>query len=239
MMMMYFSTLLSMLFLLSPSPESKTRTTITVTPQRIRSGDSALLTWSTPGTDSIYISHVGVVPPTGSIAISPKESTTYILVTPSPNGKPSRSSVTLVIIGARDGGEFPGHDERFYYPLAARSPRTALPRLLDRMLTVLQESYRLSVDEYSTTRRAQHVFLTTRGERPDLVDASDRTMGARRISYRITVSTAPEASGTFQYTIETLVQMRKKLVRTWRNEDNPTISTQESMKLRDRINATR
>ncbi|MBN2517165.1 MAG: hypothetical protein JXC33_14170, partial [Deltaproteobacteria bacterium] len=74
--------------------------TFSAEPSSIKLGESSVLTWNTTGADSVTIDqNIGRVSLSGSITVSPIETTTYILTTSGPGGDAS-ASVTIEVAPA-------------------------------------------------------------------------------------------------------------------------------------------
>ncbi|MBM3863398.1 MAG: sulfatase [Verrucomicrobia bacterium] len=71
--------------------------TLSATPERILPGQSSLLSWSVSLADSVVIDNgIGPVDATGSLAVSPAESTAYRLTATGPGGSTSTTAVVVV-----------------------------------------------------------------------------------------------------------------------------------------------
>ncbi len=71
---------------------------IGASPESIRSGESATLTWSATHADSVVIEpNVGVVAPVGSAIVAPVETTVYTITATGPGGTRT-ASVTIAVI---------------------------------------------------------------------------------------------------------------------------------------------
>lgn len=219
-------------------PHPRQRITLSVRPSVIQVGDSATLTWSATGFDSIYISHIGLVPAVGSRVVAPKETMRFTALAEGRRGLMIRS-VKLSVVGTRGGGEFPAYDARFFYPLSAQAVGRPLDRLADHVLHVFQEVYDTAADDFLLRRQDQHVFITVRRDRPDLLDPRDRSIGGRRIAYRVVINTTEYAPRSYNYRIETLLEYRRRAERKWRVEDNPAVAIREAQRLREWINSAK
>jgi peptidoglycan-associated lipoprotein len=79
----------------APAPKpAPTIRSFTVEPGSITAGQSATLAWAVENADSVDISNVGPVQPTGNRSVSPTSTTTYRLTATGPGGSAERS-VTL------------------------------------------------------------------------------------------------------------------------------------------------
>ncbi|MFA5844859.1 MAG: PKD domain-containing protein [Coriobacteriia bacterium] len=69
---------------------------ISISPERILAGGSALLSWSAVDASELTLSGVGPVPPTGSMLVSPGEDATYTLLARNETGEASASCALSV-----------------------------------------------------------------------------------------------------------------------------------------------
>ncbi len=75
---------------------------LTASPQAIRPGESAMLSWTTTGADSVVLDNgIGAVEVNGSLAVSPSTVTTYTLMATGPGGSRSASATVLVSSGRK------------------------------------------------------------------------------------------------------------------------------------------
>ena len=71
-----------------------------VNPPEINSGDSAVITWSVTGATSVTMDpHVGVMPSSGSIEVTPTETTVYTIHAINQSGTVD-DSLTIAVTGA-------------------------------------------------------------------------------------------------------------------------------------------
>jgi hypothetical protein len=90
--------ILCLLLSCGSGPSPSLSVTASASPSEIRSGDSALLTWSSTGADRVEVSGVdGAHSSTGSVVVSPRETTTYLVTAFSASASVS-SSVTVTVI---------------------------------------------------------------------------------------------------------------------------------------------
>jgi phospholipase C len=76
-------------------------TAFAASPANIQVGQSSTLTWATTGATSVTISGVtGTLPTSGSVQVSPAESTSYTLVATSASGSTNKSTFVTVSTGA-------------------------------------------------------------------------------------------------------------------------------------------
>ncbi|GAB7078898.1 hypothetical protein JCM14635_05710 [Megalodesulfovibrio paquesii] len=81
-----------------PAPEA----TLTVSPQELRHGEQATLTWSSTHADSVAIEPgIGAVATSGSLEISPSASTTYTLTATGPGGTATVQAAVAVRSGVQ------------------------------------------------------------------------------------------------------------------------------------------
>jgi hypothetical protein len=208
------------------------RVTLAATPAAMFAGDSTILSWEVSGASSIFISHLGVVGSSGRSAVRPSETVTYTVVAEGLGGI-TRRSVTVIVTGARGGEAFPdpsNYQNRYSYRVAVR----ALPLLLDRVHSALQNRLHYSVRE-AQERDSTFVFHTALLVQPDLLTSGDHRIAARRLSFRVTVPRRVAGSGPFEYTIETLIEYRRRLEELWRFETDALMHESQARRLADLI----
>lgn len=212
------------------------KVTIDVSPRTSQVGDSITVSWRASGADSIYISHIGYVPAVGTRRVVPRESTTFYALAEH-DGRAVIASAKATVGGSRGGSEFPGRDEPFGNPLKVTCRARSLRGLLKGVTVTLQDGYSMSLDEYPASRNSEYVIITTRREWPGLLVPPDPNIRARRLAFRIRALTTPTPEREYVFVIETLIERNKKLVRGWKQENNPVIAMREALRLRDRIGA--
>ena len=79
----------------------KPTASITASPAAINSGETATLNWSSSGATSCTISDIGPVEPSGTLVVSPVETTTYTLTATGPGGESDNASVTVTLLPPR------------------------------------------------------------------------------------------------------------------------------------------
>lgn len=93
-----------------------------IEPQKIRPGESALLTWMARNADRVLIDHnIGVVDVEGKIKFFPEETTTYEVIAEGPGGRTAAKVTVEVVRGDLNRGELREEElrdrpleERFY-----------------------------------------------------------------------------------------------------------------------------
>jgi peptidoglycan-associated lipoprotein len=78
-----------------PPPQPKA--TLSVSPDSVQRGGSAVLTWSTQDAGTVKIDGIGSVQPSGSQAVSPSASTTYHLTAQGPGGSADATARLTVV----------------------------------------------------------------------------------------------------------------------------------------------
>lgn len=79
-----------------PAPPAKPSVTLTVSPEAIRQGLSATLTWRSTGATTARISGIGLVPASGSREVFPDQTTTYTVTVQNSSGTAAASAVVNV-----------------------------------------------------------------------------------------------------------------------------------------------
>jgi peptidoglycan-associated lipoprotein len=79
-----------------PPPAPAPTATLSASPNAVESGQSAKLIWSTQNANEITIAGVGIVAASGSMAITPQSSTTYVLTAKGPGGSNEASARVTV-----------------------------------------------------------------------------------------------------------------------------------------------
>lgn len=84
-----------------------------VSPSSIQRGDEATLTWNSSDAQSVRIdSGVGNVTETGSLTVTPRESTTYTAIATGAGGDEARASARLTVTAGADRGDISEGDIR-------------------------------------------------------------------------------------------------------------------------------
>lgn len=84
-----------------------------VSPSSIQRGSEATLTWNSSNAESVRIdSGVGNVSQTGSLTVSPRESTTYTAIATGGGGDEARASARLTVAAGADRGDIREDDVR-------------------------------------------------------------------------------------------------------------------------------
>jgi peptidoglycan-associated lipoprotein len=84
----------------APPPAAAPTASLSVTPDRIKAGDSATLSWSTTNASNVNIDGIGGVAPSGSQSVSPSSSITYHLTAQGPGGTAEASARLTVEVAA-------------------------------------------------------------------------------------------------------------------------------------------
>jgi len=107
----------------------------------------------------------------------------------------------------------------------------SLVRFLGHVRKVLQEEYGFQLEEFKDRRTGHYVFYGPPTTQADLVQKSERRIGARRLTLMIKVFPLPDQSRKWSYTVNALIEYRRRIERTWRIEQNQAIYQQEIEKL--------
>lgn len=200
-------------------------------PQLINSGATAVLHWNAPSASNVILLGHGKVDPSGSLAVSPRETTLYTVVADGPAGLLAKT-LSIEVQGAR-GVDFPSDQEQFRYPLSDRRKVRSESAFLDGVHRLLQNDMGFSVRAYSVG--GVFVFLTNSSERPDLVgDDERRRMRARRISYWLDVQ---DQGGVLAYTLKTLIEFQLRAEETWHKEGREDLYQRKGADLLTRLSA--
>lgn len=97
-----------------PPPPAAPTASLAANPPAIEKGQSATLSWETTNASAVSIEVLGVVQPTGSLQVTPMESTTYTLYAQGPGGKESATArVTVTVPPPPPVAPGPSEDELF------------------------------------------------------------------------------------------------------------------------------
>lgn len=209
--------------------EPRSPVVIDVQPTLINAGESATLTWSaSDATEGSYLLGIGGVEHKGQRTVSPLRTSVYTIVAEGPSGIASKS-VTLKVQGSRGTDDSCSRDpERFKYAVSFDRQSKSLVEQINSLHHMLQDEMQFTIDESQTPLTPNFTFLTDCVQRGDLVQQSEKQIGARRLAYRVLISAAPESSGsnpsssdrfvTVHYTVSALIEYRRKIESTWRLE---------------------
>jgi hypothetical protein len=224
---------------------------ISVQPNLIDAGQTANLTWSVSGTSQqFYILGVGKVESNGIRKVSPRHTSVYTIIAQGPNGITSKSA-TLQVKGSRGADDDCSRDsERFKYEISFDRRARSLVEEINSLHRLLQDEMQFAIDESQAPLTASFTFLTNCSQRGDLVQTSEKQIGARRLSYRVVLLlssdnpqphvNSAEAPGllTLHYKIGTLIEYRRKVESTWRLESREELYRQAARDLKRHIENT-
>jgi hypothetical protein len=198
----------------------------TVAPRSITAGDSVVVSWKVAASDSVFISDLGMVAGAGRATIYPTSSrTVYLVGRGVPPGQIVRAADLTVGTGAR-GNDLPA-DGAFVVAQSFSIAGRDASQILGDVDRVLQRT--LSYPAPDWVRRPTGIWRITTAtrERPDMVLRSERTIGLRRVAYRVEVNEGPDRSGAYHCTIASVVQYRKRIERDFRPEPSDTLYRRE------------
>jgi hypothetical protein len=207
--------------------------TLSVDTTEVESGGTVTVSWTLPDTfPAAYLSGFGRVASAGSRRAILQDTREFLLVCENRNTIAIRRAVVLVK-GARGDSSVPSDDDpRFGHPV--RSIATAsYTDLLARIERALQEDLVMTV-KVADVRDRGLLFWTGLRERSNLVGREEPTIAARRVAYRVTVQPRPQM-GPISYTVETLVEYRRRIERTWRPEPGDGFHRRAADELRERV----
>jgi hypothetical protein len=205
---------------------------IKIQPNVVAVGQSAVLSWNVIGADNCYLSSRGIVNSSGRLEVNPGQTTGYTLVAESKLGVFTKT-VVIEVAGSKGGGDFPS-EELFKYAVASELSAPSLTDVLRRIQFVLQDSMSFVLNQYSDSNE-RYVFVTNLRQRPDLVGNGDPRIGARRLAFLVSVSKERKKSELFKYTIKSVIEYKRKVERTWRNEGDESIFLDQTRKLQAAI----
>jgi hypothetical protein len=238
---------------LMPQLEPIAQVNVTATPDAIASGETAKLSWKVVGFERAYIVGQGIVGLEGVKIVRPTQSTDYILLAEGSHGTASKA-IRLEVKGSR-GSEDSCQQElgNFKYPVKIERRVKSVIDDIDRIYHILQEDLAFSVQASQPFNKSDFIFLTNCSQRSSLVGTNEERIGARRISYRVEMSTgsmaqiensestpkssklAPSGLVKVTYEIQTLVQYRRRIESSWRTEDREDIYRNSARDLENRI----
>lgn len=201
-------------------------------PAEISAGASTLLTWQIDGTQSVYLSGVGLVQPTGSRSVSPPLTTNYFLIAQDGTAV-AVHSVRVTVNGTKGGDEFPSDLDRFIYPISTTASISTVA-LLGKIRHILQDTLQFSLKEYTQPDGA-FIFLTNVSERPSLKQKEDKGIAARRIGFRIDVLKPLDKDNRITCQIRTLIDYRRRIERTWRPDPEDKLHREQADLVRQKI----
>jgi len=202
---------------------------IDIEPDTIMVGQSARLDWEASAADRIYLAYYGLAPLVGALTVSPERTTVYTIVAEK-NGTTFSEAVTLLVEDGPGGAGLPP-ENIFQYSQNFPFLMPSLVRFLGHVRKVLQEEYGFQLEEFKDRRTGHYVFYGPPTTQADLVQKSERRIGARRLTLMIKVFPLPDQSRKWSYTVNALIEYRRRIERTWRIEQNQAIYQQEIEKL--------
>jgi len=207
-----------------------------IVPKTLNSGQLAVLTWQVSNADRIYISSLGKVGTSGRQELYPDKTKTYSLIVEGPNGIAS-TSIEVVVKGTKDSGESECPKEHmFKYSYTYKTTSNNYLDVIDIIHDVLQNEMGFSIQHEYKLRNGPFIFITNCSQKGHLVNKSEKTIGSRRIAYEVEIKEPSSSNNVVEYTIQSAIQYRKKIIRAWRRESTEHLYLQESKRLQDRIN---
>lgn len=221
----------------APVPEAP-QVTLELNPTSISAGESTRLAWKVSDADRVFLSEVGQITSEGSLTIRPVNTTTYTLIAENGSGV-SSVTVVLEVKGSKGPDDFPPR-ELFAYPRVYDQNTASLVGFLQSVRTILQDSMKFTTQGPQGDGR-RYFFETTRSERSDLLQPSDRNnrISRRRISYFVEVEPTDSRGKKVKYTIKALIEYKKTIEATWRRESQESIYVAEIEKLRQALSVLR
>jgi hypothetical protein len=212
----------------APPPDS---VVLSVQPAAVAAGGEAVLRWRVPGAPAAFVSLLGAVAGEGEVSVHPAETTEYTLVAETADGVLVRR-VTLAVTGVR-GVEFPSEDDPRFRPAGSCDFRSRdRVRALGRIHTILNDSLRMQVREYTLSDLEQH-FATLPQLSP--TRPRERNVAYRRVSYIVSVPLRSAYRDIVPCSIRALVEYRLAGERTWRPEADAELYAQAGLTLRRRL----
>lgn len=199
-------------------------------------GESGLLKWSIPTANNVYIIGLGSVASQGEMRVNPTTTRKYTLLADTPSGSLQSEAEFVIASSCSRGPEEYPQVERFRNRLRFDRPISSLPRFLSGIHGVLQNTLGFAVDEFSDST-SQFVFVTTLNQRGDLVRKDETNIGARRLSYLVTVKMEKDEPRSMSYTIATLIEYRRRIESTWRTENDSELHHEQAENLRRLIDS--
>lgn len=204
----------------TPLASQKPTAEFLLEPRSISAGDSARLSWEVQGAVEVFVSGIGLVSRVGQQMVHPDQRTEYILVAEGTGGVETVQS-TLSVSGVRGDGDYPDFGD-FKYPLSFKIESPSFVALVDRVHGVLQNTMEFSV---ASTRTAQGDvrLITVRREQAELVAPNEPRIGRRRVAYAVELAVPRNDDDAYSYSIQTLIEYRRRIERTWRPERSDSL----------------
>lgn len=206
-----------------------------IKPNKINIGQIAELTWQVSNAKRVYISTLGRVNSSGSQKLYPDKTTIISIIAEGDNNITSKS-IKIIVMGTRGDGLSPD-ENLFRYPHSYDTTGVNYTDLLDVIHNVLQDTMGFSIQNEHKLHYGPFIFLTNYSQKGYLVDSNERTIGARRIAYAVEVKLINRLKNKVRYTIKSVIQYRKKIVRTWRLETSDSLYNNESERLHSNVHS--
>jgi len=182
-------------------------------PSLIHVGEESVLTGKITNGERAFISPLGKVDVEGQITVTPDNTQSYTLITEGKGGIAAQT-ITVEVQGGK--GEF--LSRRFFkYPLHYQFQEMAMYDIIVHIHNVLQNQLHFTVDVSQDFLTKNFRIITNKLE-TGLFEEQDKTIGARRVAYFIEVLKSSPISNKVNFTIESFVEYRKRIERTWRTE---------------------
>lgn len=187
----------------------------------ISAGSTATLRWTAPEAARIYLSEQGVIknPKSGSMTVSPRRPTNYVMVFEKPDSTTVLASYRIDVTGSeRPSGVWPTDPT---VPLAVENNYDFPQALLDtavKVAVVLQNRRKFEVKQIIDNAN-KLVFYTAYKEASDLPGAPTAPNRLRRIAFRVALGPLPKPPGV-RAAISTSIQWRTIIDDRWFPENS-------------------
>lgn len=198
-------------------------------------GNQYKISWTLPSNAIVYISFLGKQGPVGESIVKPENSTIYSMIA-NINGQTFTESAEAKVHGARGDGYCPDQDMFTQYRYQYKVPlENGITNFLDLVRQTLQEELGFSIIEDHLDSDGRYVFLTACSQRDYLLEPDENTLAARTIAYRVELTIPDQYDEQIVYSIKCALQYRKKVVKTFRREDNEKLHRQEALRLHNKL----
>lgn len=213
------------------------RLNISARPSAIQPGESTTLTWQTQG-QTAFLSGVGTVPPSGSMVVTPRVSTTYTLVSEGTQ-RVEFVSTTVAVVGERGGGDadFPNPRD-FPEGLSGQRHSIRYTTFLDLAFKTLQDQMKFRVNSLHAPHDPFYVFITDRQPRPDLVHASDRGIRSRRLAYEVQIFDPKNAASAIPFEVKAILEYQRLGEAAWHFETNEELTREALAQLKQTLDTS-
>lgn len=192
--------------------------TLTVSPSKIHLGEVAKLKWMAAGS-AAFLSGFGTVPTSGSLAVSPRESTDFTLLIDD-NGRIKSRKVRVELDDAR--GDSIGPDlDRFSGGVTGQEAVLGFVQFQDFVFKTLQNrmEFRPVRGDFAPDR-PYDVLYTELKESADLVQPNDVGIRRRRIAYSVTIDRPDDdARPPRRFEVKALIEYQLLGESRWHPED--------------------